>query len=104
LKPRRWTNPASGQGTWSFPGHDADNQNLVRLLDWLSALAGLLVAAAAMATLYDETGYTYCFEPEGAGPICRTVAVAHPVAPVAGPEASGSHRVGWNRVGRIRVG
>jgi hypothetical protein len=52
---------------------------LVRIWDWLAALAGLLVAGGAVATLYYETGYTYCFEPEGSGPLCRTVAVADPL-------------------------
>lgn len=40
---------------------------------------GLFVEPVSVATLYDETGYTCCFAPEGASPICRTVAVEHPV-------------------------
>lgn len=50
-----------------------------RVRDGLAALAGLLVVGGALATLYDETGYTSCFEPAGSGPLCQTVAVADPV-------------------------
>ena len=49
--------------------------------DWLSGLAGLLVAGGAVATLYYETGYTYCVDPQGSASAstCRVVAVADPL-------------------------
>ncbi len=52
---------------------------LARTWDWLAALAGLLLAGGAVATLYFETGYTYCVDSLNASPVCRAVPVADPL-------------------------
>lgn len=55
------------------------HRQLVRASDWLAAAAGLLLAAAVVATEFYSTGYVTCTSTSSGAPVCQTVPMAQPI-------------------------